>query len=85
MNLSVNGPTHSENGQKSGAISRHPIAAVAAIATTLARAMIDHPEGREILLWSAWRIACAWEAVLAGDIDDILEHCALEESALRSS
>ena len=30
---------------------------------------------------AAWRIACAWEQVLAGDIEDLMEDLALEEAA----
>ncbi len=28
-----------------------------------------------------WRVACAWEAFLAGDIDDLVEHVRLEARA----
>jgi hypothetical protein len=31
----------------------------------------------------AWRIACAWEAVLAGDIEDLKSHVDHEEAAWR--
>ena len=33
------------------------------------------------LLTAAWRIACAWDALLAGDIDDIHQHLMYESSA----
>jgi hypothetical protein len=36
---------------------------------------------RESLGSFAWRVACAWEAMLAGDIDDIAEHVANETLA----
>ena len=38
-------------------------------------------EPRQQLLGLAWRINTAWDAVLAGDIESIAEHVALEESA----
>jgi hypothetical protein len=85
MNLSANGPTPSDSVERVAQLPRSAIAAMAAISETLTRAIVEHPEARDILAWSAWRTACAWEAVLAGDIDDIQEHCALEESALRRS
>jgi len=34
---------------------------------------------REVLIRLAWRILCAWDAVLAGDIDNIQEHVQEEE------
>ena len=36
---------------------------------------------REQLLELAWKINCAWDAILAGDIDDLHEHVELEGRA----
>lgn len=33
------------------------------------------------LIRASWRIQCAWDAFLAGDIDDLQEHVELEEGA----
>lgn len=33
-----------------------------------------------MLMKAAWRIECAWDALLAGDIEDVREHVAGEES-----
>jgi hypothetical protein len=33
------------------------------------------------LLMAAWRIQCAWDALVAGDIEDLREHVKLEEEA----
>jgi hypothetical protein len=39
-----------------------------------------NPVMREQLLKLCWKIAVAWDAVLAGDIDNISEHVELEET-----
>lgn len=33
------------------------------------------------LLLAGWKIGCAWDAVLAGDIDDLMEHLENESDA----
>lgn len=35
----------------------------------------------DALLKAAWRIQCAWDALLAGDVEDLQRHVALEEMA----
>ena len=37
------------------------------------------------MAFSAWKIACAWDAILAGDIDNLEEHLRLEAMAGRLS
>lgn len=57
--------------------------AVAEILSAAAAAMnteADDAARTEISLF-AWRVACAWEALLAGDIDDLAEHVRLESAA----
>jgi hypothetical protein len=49
-----------------------------AVATRMLRTYGEKQQDDEVLL-AAWRVETAWEAVLAGDIDDIAEHVADEE------
>jgi AcrR family transcriptional regulator len=55
---------------------------VAEISAQLLQLAIDSPD-RAVQLdagLSGWHIASAWEALLAGDIDDVVRHVAMESS-----
>jgi|SRR5215210_555629 len=88
VNRLLNGetPSASVNGDKERRISRRAAYAVAAIITSSVKyclwLMDNAAADRSSALAmerNLWRISCAWEAVLAGDIDSLSEHLELEE------
>lgn len=75
FNRELNGesPSKTSSGQ-SDVVARGVAYAVAEAARMLRESGAEH---------SAWVVDTAWLAVLAGDIDDVREHVALEEAARR--
>ncbi len=91
VNRHVNGetPSASAGADRERRIDRRLTYAVAAVITSGVEHflwLVDNPAtdtssallamGKEL-----WRVSCAWEAVLAGDIDSLAEHVELEEFA----
>jgi hypothetical protein len=75
FNRQLNGefPAAMSSGE-SGVVPRDVAYAVAEVVRMLRAFGADH---------SAWVVETAWLAVLAGDVDDVGEHIALEEAARR--
>ena len=85
LNLELNGPTPSEsiNG-KATSVPRELAYAAAEVARILRdrAARPDTPDrDKRTLLDSAWYVETAWLAVLAGDIDDLVQHLHDERAA----
>jgi hypothetical protein len=88
VNRHVNGetPSASVGGDKERRIDRRLTYAVAAAITSGVERFLwlvgDPATDRSSALAMGkdlWRVSCAWEAVLAGDIDSLPEHIELEE------
>jgi hypothetical protein len=90
VNRKLNGERPSASGteQKANVLDRLLVIAVSTILHhCFEEIMVLHKRQtvdrafREDLLKKVWRISCAWEAILNGDIDSLCEHVALEEQA----
>ena len=88
VNRHVNGKTPSESfgAEKERRIDRRLTYAVAAVITSglehflwLVDDSATDASSALALGKNLWRVSCAWEAVLAGDIDSLPEHVELEE------
>jgi hypothetical protein len=75
LNGELNGPAPSETTDGADQI---PLQLVYAI-TEIIRMLRDDPSTDD----AAWTVETAWNAVLAGDIDDLHEHLRLERAARR--
>lgn len=83
LNRELNGDMPSET-QGAASIPREIVYAMAEIIRVLRRAIERPHETRsQVASDAAWTIETAWVAVLAGDIDDILDHVAEERRANR--
>jgi hypothetical protein len=83
LNHELNGTTPSESTDSATEIPRDLAYAVAEI-TRLLRDASDKPPGSPdtaAFANVAWLSETAWAAVLAGDIDDLMEHVDLEQAA----
>ena len=83
VNHELNGTIPSEAGHLDEGIPRGLAYAVMEILNLLRRSReaSQSDSQREAVANAEWTIATAWTAVLAGDIDDIKEHVALERAA----
>lgn len=88
VNQSLNGLLASESTSKVGEIPRAIAASISGMSIAILETMHEieaaRPAERELLSGLRrlmWKIDCGWNAVLAGDIDDIEEHVQLEGAA----
>jgi hypothetical protein len=83
LNLALNGSIPSKSTLRDHDMPRAAVAAIASIAAALSHEATKDSVGLATMFTrELWRITCAWDGVLAGDIDDIVEHVRLEELAL---
>jgi len=83
LNHELNGSVPSRGGEREDAVPRnltYAVTEVLRMIRELGRRTVPVGE-RERIERAAWRAETAWSAVLAGDIDSIEEHLALEEAA----
>ena len=84
LNIEINGPIPSETIETSPALfPRQLVGAVTEIVRRVREEAVaaDNAETKRELLRIAWRLDCAWSAILDGDIDDLEEHVDGQESA----
>lgn len=82
-NLFINGPVPSETIRPDTDVPRQLAYAVSNLITQcieLAASEKRSTNPKEFVAW-AWKLSCAWDGVLAGDIDDVVEHAEVEASA----
>lgn len=92
VNRHINGQIPSESRDKQdrlprllvGALSGMLMLCLDALMVVEQRKGINAPSAAR-LREAAWKIECAWNAVLDGDIDNIREHVELEENAKERS
>jgi uncharacterized alpha-E superfamily protein len=82
LNRELNGEVASSAVAHSGDLPRSLVYAVSEIVRLLRECQEEAGNQRDARWFarSAWRVETAWSAVLAGDIDDILEHLENEEA-----
>lgn len=79
LNVEMNSQTPS--GQIAGKKDHLPRALAYALAEVVRMVRGDQIEQHNAVRFRlAWRIECAWLAVLSGDIDNVAEHVAVEEA-----
>ena len=92
VNWHINGQIPSESRDKQKQLPRLLVGALSEILMLCLDALmaVEQRKGDDApsaagLRKAAWRIECAWNAVLDGDIDNIREHVELEENAREGS
>lgn len=82
LNKDLNGSTPSESTDYAENIPRSLAYAMSEILLLLRDSRNDLPsQSNDLTRRSLWTIETAWNAVLAGDIDNLREHLAYEEAA----
>lgn len=75
LNITLNGEFPSEFESKQDVIPRNLAYSIAELIQTFDAAIINSPEAiSKCVEQVRWRISVCWSAVLAGDIDDIIQH-----------
>ena len=82
-NLILNGPVPSESTDQRGDIPSQLAYAVSNLITQCAElnASNQASDRRQWTSGLTWVLSCAWDAVLAGDIDDVIAHVEMEAEA----
>ena len=92
VNRHINGQIPSEGLSKQEQLPRLLVGALSGILMLCLDAIlvVEQRQGKDSpsaarLRKAAWKIECAWNAVLDGDIDNIRQHVQLEENARENS